>query len=82
MQFELAVQQSSVYLTRDEVQTIIKHFSAKKMVEYLKISENLMGIKQGSYQQTAFDQMRRTHSNLNKIKSNLLQSNYGSMNKS
>ena len=72
-QFEEALLFTKTFLSREELKVLQSLFGQEgNMVDYIQVSQQLMGKTQGSWQSSAYDKMRRTHQSINKIRSNIM----------
>jgi hypothetical protein len=66
---------TNTFLSNEEVRQLIKHFGdGKSKLDYMRVSNELIGFDSALKSQQ-FEKMRRTHSQLNKIRADLMQVN-------
>ena len=69
--FQDALHQHQTFLSREEIDGIVRDYGSEaanpRLVDYNKLSEQLMGIESGSLQHKQFGKMRDTHSTLSRI---------------
>ena len=73
--FQDALHQHQTFLSREEIDGIVRDYGSEaanpRLVDYNKLSEQLMGIESGSSQHKQFEKMRDTHSTITKIMQNI-----------
>lgn len=63
---------TKTFLSREEINVLLNLFGHDQKLDYIQVSQQLMGKTQGTWQSSAYDKMRRTHQSINKIRSNIM----------